>query len=551
MTTGSLDWFAEVRACTEALVNVRSVSPSADESAVVQTVGELLRRDGLGAAYAVCDLVAIPGDPFGRCNAVAYLPGQQRATVVLLGHTDTVGTEDYGALEPLATDPAALAAHARDLIGDDSVAEPADWLFGRGALDMKSGVAVNIAVMRHFARQALAGTPPPVSLILLATPDEETQSAGALAATGWLADFRRQHDLRYVGLINTDYVAPRYPGDPERPIYTGSVGKLLPLFYVVGKATHVGDPYDGVDANLLSAEMVRDLSMNPLLVDHVRGEQTPPPVTLHLADLKTSYNVQTAFAAWFYLNVLTLSTTPEHLLATVQRTAQRSLNRVLGRLGKDYRALRRDLAAPLPPHLLSGAAYTYQDVRRLAEERVGAATVARELAAVRQECPARMDSREATLRLVAALWQLSARPAPAVVIAFAPPYYPHIAQQPGPLLEAVRAVAARHADQGVVLREFFPLLSDLSYMRLDAANRTEALIANMPLWTDGTPDPTVAGYSLPFATIHDAQIAGVVNIGVYGYGGHQRGERVYMPYSFQTVPQMVYETILSLTEDVV
>jgi arginine utilization protein RocB len=347
-------------------------------------------------------------------------------------------------------------------------------------------------------------------------------------------------------LINTDYIAPRYPGDSERPIYTGSVGKLLPLFYIVGKATHVGDPYDGIDANLISAELVRDLSMNPLLVDHVRGEQTPPPVTLHMADLKTTYNVQTAFAAWFYLNVLTLTTTPEKLLGALQRTAQRSLNHVLGRLGKDYRARRRDLAAPLPAHLVSGAAYTYQELLRLAVERVGAEAVASTMAAAHAACPASMDSREATLRLVAALWDLAARPAPGIVIAFAPPYYPHIAQQPGPLLDAVRAVAARHADQGVALREFFPLLSDLSYMRLDASNHPEALIANMPLWTEGERDPTLAGYSLPFATIQDAEIAGVVNIGVYGIGGHQRGERVYMPYSFQTVPQMVYETILEL-----
>jgi len=382
----------------------------------------------------------------------------------------------------------------------------------------------------------------------VATPDEETQSAGALAATAWLAQHRKDHDLRYVGLINTDFVAPRYPGDPERAIYSGSVGKLLPLFYIAGKATHVGDPYDGVDANLISAELVRDLCMNPALVDHVRGEATPPPVTLHQADLKTSYNVQTAYAAWFYLNVLTMSTTPEKLLGALVRQSQRSVERMLAKLAKDYRARLGDPAVSLPAHLASGKVWSYAELRQAAEEKLGAQAVARELDAVRQTCPANMDSREATLRMVEALWNLAGRPQPGVIIAYAPPFYPHIAQQEGPLLDAVRAVVARHADEHVALHEFFPLLSDLSYMRLDPSMHTDALISNMPLWTGAERDPTVAGYHLPFATIADAQIEGVVNIGVFGQCGHQRGERVHMPYSFATAPQMVYETIMELSQ---
>lgn len=543
-----MPWFADVRAFTEALVAVRSVSPDPCETDVARTVVDLLRRDDLGAAYAVCGLAPIPNDPFGRQNAVAYLPGQRRETVVLLGHIDTVGTEDYGALEPFATNPTALAPHALDLLGADHVDRPEEWMFGRGALDMKSGVAVNIAIMRHFARRALVGDPPPFGLVLLATPDEETQSAGAMAATGWLAAHRKQHHLRYIGLINTDYVAPRFPGDPERAIYTGSVGKLLPLFYVAGKATHVGDPYDGVDANLISAELVRDLCMNPALVDRVRGEQTPPPVTLHQADLKTSYNVQTAYAAWFYLNVLTMSTTPQQLLGRLQRRAQRSLDRVLARLAKDFRVLHGADAMP-PAHLISGKVYVFADLGRLATQQHDIREVSREMMAARAGCPASMDSREATLRLVETAWNLAGRPAPAVVIAFAPPFYPHIAQQEGALLEAVRAVAARHAAEGVVLHEFFPLLSDLSYMQSNGKTHTGALETNMPLWSDAPPDPTRAGYHIPFATIADAHIEGVVNIGVFGQCGHQRGERVLMPYSFATVPQMVYETIMELAQN--
>jgi arginine utilization protein RocB len=290
--------------------------------------------------------------------------------------------------------------------------------------------------------------------------------------------------------------------------------------------------------------LVRDLSMNPSLVERWREQATPPPVTLHQADLKTTYNVQTAFAAWFYLNVLTLRATPQRVLERLQRIAARSLRRVLVRLAGDF--ARSAPGQPVPSHLHEGNVWTYAELLAAAHATRGVGETTAMLESIRAACPAGMDAREATLCMVQGLWEWSRLRAPAVVIAFAPPFYPHVAASDGPLERAIHTVAERHAAEGVVLREFFPLLSDLSYMKLDRSMRTGALIANMPLWRD-EPDLTNGmSYSLPFSAIKRAQIAGMANIGVYGQGAHQRGERVYMPYSFQTVPQMIFETILEL-----
>ena len=86
-------------------------------------------------------------------------------------------------------------------------------------------------------------------------------------------------------------------------------GKLLPSFLIVGKEAHVGEPFQGVDANLLAAELIRDLSMNDALCDVVRSSNktqdvqdvqvTPPPVTLRASDLKTHYDVQLPFRCLF------------------------------------------------------------------------------------------------------------------------------------------------------------------------------------------------------------------------------------------------------------
>ena len=542
-------WFDTVRDFTERLVAVRSVSPSRDEIAVAETVIDLLSADGLADVYEKCGLEPISDDPYDRANAIAYLPGERTEALILLGHIDTVGTTDYAALEPLATQATALSQHYDTLLGGRDLEHPEDWLFGRGALDMKSGVAANIAIMRHFAqRQRDTGQRPPLSLILVATPDEETQSAGVLASTAWLVALRERAGLRYIGVINTDYVGPRFPGDEKRMIYTGSIGKMLPLFYVVGNASHAGEPYAGVDANLISAELVRDLCMNLAFSDTARGESTPPPVTLHMADLKTSYNVQTPFAAWFYLNVLTLTTTPGDLLQRFKAQAQLSLQAVLTRLGQRYHAYFGTVDQALPSHLASGMVYTYAELRAEVMRTMGADHVQATLDAVRSECPASMDSREATLHLLTKLWQMSGKTGPAVVIALAPPYYPHVTNNGGLLDDAVHAVVARHADAQVAIGHYFPLLSDLSYMRIDPALDLDALVSTMPLWSDEPTSANAAGYSLPFATIKGMAIEGVVDIGPYGLDGHQRGERVHMPYSFEMVPRMILETITEVAE---
>lgn len=77
----------------------------------------------------------------------------------------------------------------------------------------------------------------------------------------------------------------------------------------------------------------------------------------------------------------------------------------------------------------------------------------------------------------------------------------------------------------------------MSYLRLDPSIDVSGLVANMPAWRD---DP--GGYTLPLEAIRCLDLP-AVNIGPYGYGVHCPDERVLMPYSFGTVPQLILETI--------
>lgn len=546
-------WFGTVKALTEGLVRVRAFSPTTDERTVVEAIRELLVADGLEHAYTSIGLDPLEGDAFERRNVFAFVRGQSPDTLVLLGHFDTVSTADYGPLEPWATDPGGLAARVDKLaaltpgLQSDLDTHPGDWLFGRGAIDMKSGVAANLAVIRRIAAAAARGERLPISVLFLATPDEENESAGVLQAVRYLLRLRAAEGLSYLGAVDTDYTTAEYAGDPHRYVYTGTIGKLLPSFFVVGRESHVGDPFDGVDANLLAAELIRDLSMNDDLCDRVRGQATPPPVTLKAADLKARYDVQLPFAAYFYLNVLTFTTDPGTLLRRVRLSAEASLARALERLDEceaRWRAGEHDItrAGRLPR---TGAVFTYSELRARAEAQVGREQVERELTEEWQRWPAAIDKRERSLHLVRRLWTQSGERGPAVVIYYSPPYYPHVAAAPGALHEAVHGVIRAHPELALVEREFYPYISDVSYLRLDADADTTALTANMPVWQPPDAAPRPGAYSLPLDAIRALDLP-VVNLGPYGHGAHQRGERVLMSYSFGVLPQLIWEVIEGL-----
>ncbi|MFI5274525.1 MAG: M20/M25/M40 family metallo-hydrolase [Ktedonobacterales bacterium] len=544
------DWFAAARAATERLVRIRSVSPGDGENAVAHEVLRLLTEDGLDGAYTALGLEPIAGDPHARHNAYAFLRGRSPRTVVLLGHIDTVGMEDYGALEPYATEPAELAARVEQLVAlapemqRDLDADPGDWAFGRGIVDMKSGVGANIAVLRRFARAARDGNPPPLSLLLLATPDEENESAGVLDAVRLLLRQRDERGLEYVGAINTDYTTAVYAGDPHWHVYSGTIGKLLPSYFVAGKESHVGDPFDGCDANLLAAALIEDLSMSTDLCDVVRGQIAPPPVTLHAADLKDTYNVQLPFAAAFYLNVLTLTTGPAELLDELVARAATVLAKTLARIDEAERGWLWQAGAYERSEQVQarhGNVLTYDELLAETTERLGEQAVAAALHDEWERWPASLDKRERCLHLVHRLWRISGRQGPEVVLYYSPPYYPSIAATPCALHEAVAEVIAAHPDLRLTLDEFFPFLSDMSYLRLDPDLDVTALAENMPVWRDpGTTQP--GAYSLPLDEIRALDLP-VVDLGPYGKGAHQRGERLLLSRSYGWLPRLVYEVI--------
>jgi acetylornithine deacetylase/succinyl-diaminopimelate desuccinylase-like protein len=130
------------------LLRFDTTNPPGDEQACIDWIKGLL--EGLG-----CEVRIIDSEP-GRSNLIARLEGEGTSPPLLLqGHVDVVAARGQWTHPP-------FAGEVHD-----------GFIWGRGALDMKGGVAMMLAA---FMRAKAAGRRPPGDLILCLMADEEAGS---------------------------------------------------------------------------------------------------------------------------------------------------------------------------------------------------------------------------------------------------------------------------------------------------------------------------------------------------------------------------------------
>jgi arginine utilization protein RocB len=540
-------WFADVRALTLALVRVPSVTGTPGEAAFADHLAALLA----GHPYFVAHpdhlrLVPVPGDPYGRRNVVALVRGHGAETVVLTGHYDVVSTANYGDLEPWAYDPEALLPRLRAALAGprpssaDALAladlDSGVYLPGRGVLDMKSGLAVGCAVLQRFAATPNACG----NLLFLASPDEEVESHGIRGAVTALPALAAEWGLTLVAALNLDAVADTGNGAEGQAAYLGSVGKLLPSVYVVGREAHAGSPFAGVSAALLAAEVTRRVECNVDLSGDP-GDPAPPPVTLAMRDLKTHYDVTTPPAVWCMYNLLTHTWSAADVLTRLCRLVQSALEEGLAAIHAQAGRYAERSGRPLTAPTWEPLVLTFSELRTRALERGGPAA-ATALAAVTTRLAAdrTVDLPTASRQITETLWALSGLSGPAAVVGLAALYYPPVQLDPDHpratrLATAVaRQVAAVGQEVGLPIGQyrFYPGISDMSFLGShDTAANLAVVAANTPPWE--------ARIAFDYTAIAALDLP-VVNIGPWGRDYHQRLERVQMPYSFGILPELVW-----------
>lgn len=234
----------------------------------VQLTADLIRCPSVtpeegGALVLLADLLEGAGfectrvDRNGTPNLFARWGAKGARTLGFNGHTDVVPIGDR-------------ADWTHDPFGAESVD---GIMFGRGACDMKSGVAAFAAAAVDFVKSS----PPEGAIVLTITGDEEGPAHDGTVA---LLDWMDSH-----GEAMTDCLVgePTCPNEMGEMIKIGRRGSLTAKFTVIGQQGHVAYPHR---AKTPMAPMVRLMDR---LASHTLDEGTDhfDPSTLQITTIDT------------------------------------------------------------------------------------------------------------------------------------------------------------------------------------------------------------------------------------------------------------------------
>lgn len=213
---------SEVLNTLQYILQINTVNPPGNELPLAAWIASQLQDEGMEAH--VVDLGANRGNVIGRIAGSG-----QRDALVLDGHLDVVS-------------PGKQAWNHAPFSGD--IVD--EKIYGRGASDMKSGIAAMLQAIKEIKRECL---PLKGDLIFCASSDEETNSLGAI-------DFFKNGGLKHVGGIVI--------GEPtENGITIAEKGCLWLRFTTHGKTSHGSIPSAGVNAILHMHAFLQELLQYP------------------------------------------------------------------------------------------------------------------------------------------------------------------------------------------------------------------------------------------------------------------------------------------------
>jgi len=481
-------------------------------------------------------LFKIPNDHLNRHIPWALLKGQGDKTVVLLHHSDTVDTEDYMAIRDVSLKPRELERAMKDgkiFLPEDAKKdlESGEWIFGRGTMDMKGGAVIHIAMMEEYCKlKDFKG-----NLLLLAVPDEENLSAGAIGAAYLLNDLMDKFGLEYSLCL----LSEPDTNVSQRSFRDGSIGKIMPLIYVRGKLAHVGKVYDGLNSVKILAKIVDYLDLNPEFIETNGTTSTPAPTFLYTKDQKKIYDVSTPIAASGFISLYCFNRPPKELLELVRANCERAMGDVIESVKHSFSEFLRisktvgkelewqtnvKLHSELYAEAVKDNGGEFLRAIKQTEDEVG-----------KKVKSAGMTLVEASHVIIEKTLEYVKDLSPVVVITLVPPYYPYVSNEKfaerGKFIDEVGDELIKYAkvtDGYDYVKLFATGMCDFSYMmQTDSKESNDYIENNMMMWDNG--------YHIPFEKIRRVSMP-LLNIGPLGRGTHQYTERVFKKDLFYTIP---------------
>ncbi|MXP19818.1 ArgE/DapE family deacylase [Gordonia sp. HNM0687] len=201
---------------TASLVEASSENPGGTEAAAVDVLEKACRSAG----FSVTTREVAPGRP----NLVATMAAGDGPGLMLLGHSDVVPAGPGWSADPYR----ARYADGR--------------LYGRGATDMKGGLAAAVVAMQALSHAAAYGAELTGPVQLVCTVDEEEHGIG-------VRDFvAQQPDHEFAGCIVAE--------PTELEVVRGCRGASYIEIDITGHAAHSGRPADGRSAINAAASII-------------------------------------------------------------------------------------------------------------------------------------------------------------------------------------------------------------------------------------------------------------------------------------------------------
>ena len=452
----------------------------------------------------------------------ALVKGKTNKTIVLISHYDVVGVDDYKNEKDMAFELEKMTAFYQSR---NQEKESGEWVYGRGTMDMKAGLVIEMGLLEQASTGEFDGT-----ILLIAVGDEEVGSKGMLAATKEIKRLQTEEHLDIVLCVNTEPSFKEHPLDQNKYIYTGTIGKLLPSFYLRGQETHVGEPFAGLNASFMASILTNELELSSDFQEEIDGEKTQVLTNLYMRDNKLFYDVQTPISANCYFNLLfmeqTVASVTEKLLAKTNDIAQ-------GILTQYEKKAKKAGVKPVPFTIRT---VLFEELYNEVVEKLGVEKVESKMKEVISKYEG-FDERMRSLKMVECVSELSGVQTPMIVLFYSPPFYPAVSSRNHPLVQTLAGSVQQFAQYkyGIVLekRAFFQGLCDLSYVSAPTDN-IESLVRNMPLFGKG--------YDIPFETIAQFDFP-VLNLGPFGADPHQRTERLELNYSFDILPDLLTKLV--------
>ena len=138
----------------------------------------------------------------------------------------------------------------------------------------------------------------------------------------------------------------------------------MPSFFITGAETHVGSCFEGLDPNLIAAQLTVQIDYNPELCNEALGEITMPPVSLKQMDLKPNYTVQTALSAYVYYNFFIHSWSPKDVLDKLKVQACIAFDRALKLYHERYQSFCKMSGEPCKELNWQPRVLTYEEMEQ-------------------------------------------------------------------------------------------------------------------------------------------------------------------------------------------